>query len=182
VEPPVSAVVSRKTHGSAGTFDVALPLTGTPGVECRAPGHLPGGANGDYQLVFTFAHNLSTVGGASVTSGTGAVGTSMIDPGDSHNYIVNLTGVTNAQSITVAVHDAHDAAGANFGVAQQMRVLIGDTNADRSVNSADISQTKAQSGQSVGTGNFREDLNVDGSINSADISLVKSKSGTGLSQ
>jgi hypothetical protein len=59
-------------------------------------------------------------------------------------------------------------------------VILGDTNADHAVNSADISQTKSQSGQPVGASNFREDLNVDGSINSADISLVKSKSGTAL--
>jgi hypothetical protein len=58
--------------------------------------------------------------------------------------------------------------------------LLGDTNADASVNSADISQTKAQSGQVVGGTNFREDVNIDGSLNSADISLVKSKSGTAL--
>ena len=29
------SVVSRKTHGAAGNFDINLPLTGTPGVECR---------------------------------------------------------------------------------------------------------------------------------------------------
>ena len=61
-----------------------------------------------------------------------------------------------------------------------MDALVGDTKADRSVNSADITQTKSQSGQAVTNPNFREDLNSDGSINSADITLVKSKSGTGL--
>jgi hypothetical protein len=59
-------------------------------------------------------------------------------------------------------------------------VLIGDTNADGFVNSADISQTKSQSGNAVTSSNFREDLNADGFLNSADISLVKSKSGTAL--
>src|SRR6266550_5259526 len=60
--------------------------------------------------------------------------------------------------------------------------LQGDqqTFSDGIVNSADIGQTKAQSGQSVNATNFREDLNGDGFINSADIGLVKSKSGTGL--
>ena len=58
-----------------------------------------------------------------------------------------------------------------------MDLLVGDTNADGFVNSADISQTKSQSGQSVTGSNFREDVNADGFINSADISLVKSKSG-----
>jgi hypothetical protein len=61
-----------------------------------------------------------------------------------------------------------------------MRVLVGDTNADTFVNSADIGQTKSQSGQAVSTSNFREDVNVDGFVNSADIGLAKSKSGTAL--
>src|SRR5439155_11916066 len=30
------SAVSRKTHGSAGPFNVNLPLTGAPGIECRA--------------------------------------------------------------------------------------------------------------------------------------------------
>jgi hypothetical protein len=61
-----------------------------------------------------------------------------------------------------------------------LRVLVGDTNGDGFVNSADISQTKSQSGQAVSASNFREDVTMDGNLNSADISLVKSKSGTGL--
>ena len=45
---PLSAV-SRKTHGDAGTFDLPLPLSGNPGIECRS-----GGADGEYQVVVTF--------------------------------------------------------------------------------------------------------------------------------
>ena len=56
-------------------------------------------------------------------------------------------------------------------------MLLGDTNADGLVNSADISQTKSQTGAAVTSGNFREDVNTDEFINSADISLVKSKAG-----
>jgi hypothetical protein len=65
-------------------------------------------------------------------------------------------------------------------VAVRMGVLQGDTNGDASVNSADISQTKSQSGQPLQVSNFREDLNTDGAINSADIGFTKSKSGTAL--
>jgi hypothetical protein len=61
-----------------------------------------------------------------------------------------------------------------------MGVLLGDSTADRFVNSADVSQVKSQSGVAVTSSNFREDLNADGFINSADISLAKSKSGTAL--
>jgi len=183
---PLTSVVSRKVHGTVGTFDVNLPLVGSPGIECRAVGHLPAGATGDYQLVFKFPNLLTSVSGASVSShnpmsGTGSVDTSMIDPSDHHNYIVNLKTVSNAQYLTVTLNNVVDSTGnaANV-VGPQMGVLIGDTNADPTVDSADISQTKSQSGRAVTTANFREDLNADGAIDSADISLVKSKSGTGL--
>jgi hypothetical protein len=177
--PPVqlNAVLSRKVHRSAGIFDVDLPLTGNPGIECRG-----GGANGDYTIMFTFANTLTSVASASVTSGTGTVSSSSnIDRNDAHNYIVNLTGVTNAQVITINLGNVTDSVG-NFSsaVSASMGVLVGDTTGDGFVNSADISQTKSQSGQSVTSANFREDINTDGFINSADISLVKSKSGTAL--
>jgi hypothetical protein len=175
---PVQLVgaASRKTHGNAGPFDVDLPLTGNPGIECRS-----GGTNGNYTLVFNFANTLTSVSCVSLTSGTGSVGSNNIESNDSHNYIVNLTGVTNAQVITVSLSNVSDSAG-NFSgtVSASMGVLLGDTTADRFVNSADISQTKSQSGASVTTSNFREDVNADGFLNSADISLVKSESGTAL--
>jgi hypothetical protein len=96
---------------------------------------------------------------------------------------VNLTGIPNAQYTTVtltgvSVPTACPAFAGNVSVT--MGVLLGDTNADTAVNSADIAQTKSQSGKVVGSSNFREDVNTDGSLNSADIALVKSKSGTAL--
>ena len=61
---PVAGVVSRKVHGSAGTFDINLPASGPAGVECRAPG-----AGGSYQLVFTFDRSVAAPGTASTTAG-----------------------------------------------------------------------------------------------------------------
>jgi len=82
----LNAVVSRKTHGSAGTFDVDLPLSGSPGIECRS-----GAATENWTLVFAFANPLTSVDGASVTSGTGSVSSGNIDNNDAHNYLVNVT-------------------------------------------------------------------------------------------
>jgi hypothetical protein len=94
---------------------------------------------------------------------------------------VNLTDVTNAQTINVSLTNVSDDAGnTSAAISASMVLLIGDTTADRFVNSADISQTKSQSGAGLTNSNFREDLTTDGLINSADISLVKSKSGTAL--
>src|SRR5205085_7050742 len=92
---------------------------------------------------------------------------------------VNLTKVTNAQTITISLNNVSDMT--NVGnVSLPMAVLEGDTTNNRAVNSSDIAQTQSQSGQAVTADNFREDVTVNGQINSSDISLVQSKSGTGL--
>lgn len=171
---PISRIVSRKTHGTAGTFDIDL--TSGHGIECRS-----GGTNGDYTLVFTFINPLTTVGGASVTAGTGSIASSYIGPTDAHNYVVSLTGVSNAQRLTISLSNVSDSAGNSSAIlTASMGVLIGDTTANGTVNSSDIAQTQSQSGQPVTRGNFREDVTVDGVINSSDIALVQSKSGTAL--
>lgn len=167
--------VSRKIHG-ATAFDIDLPLVGDPGIECRS-----GGASGDYQVIFSFADTISSVGNADVTDGTGSVSSRMMDA-DTHKYIVNLTGVTNAQVITVILTSVIDSAGnSSSSVPISVGLLQGDTTGNGSVNSTDVSQTKSKSGQVVNASNFRADVTVSGSINSTDVSAVKSKSGTGLS-
>jgi hypothetical protein len=176
--PPLTptGVVSRKTHGSVGTFDVDLPLTGNPGIECRS-----GGANGDYTMIFTFANPLTSVGGASVTSGTGSVASKSIDSTDAHNYIVNLTGVTNAQYITVSLANVTDSAGDfSSAVSVQMGVLLGDVNASGRVDAADVSLVRQQTLQPVTSSNFREDINASGRIDAADVSIARQQTLTSL--
>ena len=174
--PQLLSVISRKIHGAAGTFDVDLPLTGNPGIECRS-----GGPNGDHTVVFRFADALEAVGGASLTGGPGSVSSSQIDSSDARQYVVNLTGVVNAKTVTVTLTNVNDSAGGSFNtVSASMSVLLGDTTSSGGVNSSDISQTKSQTGQAVTGANFRQDVTANGSINSSDISLVKSKSGTAV--
>ena len=168
------SVVSRKVHASAGAFEIDLPA-GNPGIECRT-----GGLNGDHTMIFTFANPLASVGGASVTSGSGEVSSSAIGA-ESREYVVNLSGVANAQAITVTLSEVNDSLGnSSPAVPASMSVLIGDTNGDGSVNASDISQTKSKSGQAATNSTFRTDVTANGFINSSDISLVKSKSGTAL--
>jgi len=166
-----TSVVSRKTHGTAGIFDVNLPIIGTPGIECRS-----GGASGDYQVVVTFP-NAVTFNSAAVTAGTGTV--SSTTGSGTTAVTLNLTGVTNAQTITLTLSGVND--GTNTGdIGIHMAVLVGDTSGDGVVNSADITQTRRQSGNVADSSNFREDVTLDGVINSADITLVRRQSGTAL--
>jgi hypothetical protein len=173
---PCPTVVSRKTHGGVADFDVALPLSGTPGIECRGPGS----ATNAYTLVYTLDRNPTAPGTATVSKGTATAGTPTLGPG-ANQVTVPLSGVTNAQHLVITLNRVQAAAGAVLdNLVGRMEVLVADTTGDGSVNSADISQTKSKSGQAVGSSNFRNDVTVDGSLNSADISLVKSKSGTAL--
>jgi hypothetical protein len=165
----LEAAVSRKTHG-ATAFDINLPLTGEPGLECR------NGA-GNYVLVFTFSNNVVS-GTASVTGGTGSVAAAPVFSGNT--MTVNLTGVMDVQKIRVTLTNVTDNAGQILNTGIFVNMLVGDTTGNKIVNSSDISQTKAQSGLAVSAANFREDVTVSNSINASDISLVKSRSGFGV--
>jgi ABC-type multidrug transport system ATPase subunit len=93
--------------------------------------------------------------------------------------IVNLTGVTNAQRITVTLLGVSD--GTSMGdLGVQIGMLVGDSNGDGFVNSGDFLQTRNRSGQVTDDTNFRSDVNVDGFINSGDTFIVRSCLGTFL--
>jgi glucose/arabinose dehydrogenase len=175
ISPMLLGAASRKTHGGV-PFDINLPLTGSPGIECRS-----GGTSGIYTIIFKFALPISSVGGGSVTSGTGGVSSRLIDSANTRQYIVNLTGVTNAQYIAVTLGNVVDVAGNTASVVSAtMGVLTGDLTSNGMVNSSDIAEAQSKSGQLVTANNFRDDVTVNGAINSSDISLVQSQSGMAL--
>ena len=83
-------------------FAIDLPLTGTPGVECRS-----GGPQSTFTIDFTFNNNLTGVG--NVTTSCGTVASSTIDGTDPHRFIVDLAGVTcNEEDVTVTLTNVTD--------------------------------------------------------------------------
>ena len=167
-DPLLVGAVSRKTHGLAGTFDIDL-IPPSPGIECRS-----GGANGNHQIVVTFAAPITFTG---VTTACGSVSSTSTA---GSQLTINLTGVPNASRCSVTIQGVTDGVSAAHDITVPVNFLIGDTNADAFTDAVDVSQTKSQSGNAVTTSNFREDVNVDGFIDAVDTSLVKSKSGTAL--
>ncbi|MEP6955668.1 MAG: hypothetical protein ABI883_02495 [Chthoniobacterales bacterium] len=171
--PVPQRAVSRKIHGTAGPFDVLLPLTGNPGIECRTGS----GANADtHQLVVSFASPVS-LSGVTVAGGDGlATATSSVNGGV---VTIDLSQVTDAQTLTVTLLNVND--GVRFGpVAIPFAVLLGDVNADRLVNAADALQTRSRAGQSADAASFRADVNTDSLINGGDTVRVRSRSGMSL--
>ena len=122
-------------------------------------------------MVVTFPSPV-TVGGVSVTSGTGSATFSVAGA----VVTVNLTGVTDAQRLGVTLMNVND--GTSTGdVFIPMGVLIGDSIGNGTVNAGDVGFVKSQSGVAVGAGNFRADVIVNGTINAGDIGQVKANSG-----
>jgi hypothetical protein len=167
--PPLTGVGSRMTHGSAGSFDIDLPLVGQSGVECRS-----GGTGGNYKVVFSFANTVTNCG----TPGT--PGGSVTNGPNPNQCTEDLTGVSNAQYVGVALNNVLDSENNTGNVSVPMGVLIGDVNGNAIVNASDVSLTKSEVGNAVSGSNFREDVNANGAINSVDVALVKSKVGTAL--
>jgi len=174
---PLNSLVSRKSHGLlAGSFDINMPLAGTTGIECRS-----GGANGNHTVVFTFANPLTSVGGASVSSGTGTVSSSAMDSSDARNYIVNLTGVTNAQTITVSLANVNDSAGnSSASVSASMGVLVGDVNASGRTDSGDVTLVRQKTVSLPDASTFRNDVNTSGRIDAGDVTVTRNNSVTVL--
>jgi hypothetical protein len=178
-ELTLTGAVSRKTHGGGtGTFDIDLPLTGSPGIECRTTA----GTN-DYTMVVTFSGAVTINGTpqAQVTSGTGCVGSAGTCNGgtvaiSANAVTIPLTNVANAQAINVTLFDVNG----DGNVVIPMGVLTGDVNANRAVNAGDVALTKSRLGQLLDATNFRADVNANGGINATDVSIVKQNSGTSL--
>jgi len=163
------SAVSQKMHGAA-VFEIALPLTGPAGIECRS-----GGVNSDHQVIMTFPY-LVTVTSASVTTGTGSVSGFSVSGGQ---VTINLTGVANAQTIILTLFGVSDGMNTS-NVNIPMGVLLGDTTGNGDVNASDVIQTKTRSGQPLSVANLRSDVNGNGSINASDVTLVKTHSGVSL--
>jgi len=160
------SAASRLTHGDAGTFDTAMPLIGTPGVEGRA--------SGTYNAVFTFDRAV-TSGEVLAVGSTATVGPISFS---GNTMTAQLSGVTGAQVVTLRVQningDGQPYGDVPFGF------LMGDVNGSRTVNAADVVVTRSQSGQLADATNFKSDVNANGVINVSDVAVVKSRAGVGL--
>jgi hypothetical protein len=166
---PVTAV-SRKTHGSTGTFDIDLPLTSQPGIECRT-----GPTSGNHKVVITFAVPV-TVSNVTVSPGTGKSASSSVSNSE---VTVNLTNVSNAQTLTINLIGV--TGGANSGnVAIPMAILLGDVNSSRHVDAGDVGAVQRQNSQGSNLSNFRADVNASGHIDAGDVGIVQRQNSTGL--
>ena len=162
------SAASRKKHGNAGTFDIDLPLTGIPGVECRV------GNGGTFlqTIVFTFSEAVTSISGTTTTT-CGRVNSTTIS---GSTVTVELGHVTcDGSDITVTVPGVNGASG-SVDASATMTLRTGDVNADGVVNNTDLKEIRMNVGRGlVNDDNFRDDITVDGKVNHGDTTLEKSK-------
>jgi len=179
---PTPGVVSRKTHGTAGDFDISLPFNGKAGIECRS-----GGPGDSYTLVYTFDRPLRTTGTATVTQGSATVSSpaaGQTNPrigSNPNQVIVNLNNVANAQHLVVTLSGMQDTSGNTLpSVAARMDVLLGDIDASGRVDSTDVFQARQKSLQNANSSNFRTDVDDSGRVDSNDVFITRQQSLTSL--
>jgi uncharacterized protein (DUF1800 family) len=167
--PALQSAASRKTHGAVN-YDIGLPLTGTSGIE---PRNLATGLT----VVLNFDKSIASANVA-VTAGTATLASKSVS---SNQLLVNLSNITNAQSVTLSATSIIAAGGSSAGAANvSFRVLEGDVNASGSVSVADVNLVKYYVGQTVSGFNFRADCNANGSISVSDVNLAKFRVGTSV--
>ena len=164
-------VVSRKTHGNAGTFDIPMPLTGPSGVEDRFEG-IPG----KHTIVLTYTTSPAGVT-ASVTAHDPPTATGLVTrvQVSGNDLIVTLNQVSNAQVLTLTT-----SGGAVSPVSVPIGFLIGDVDGSRLVDQSDLALTKPQIGQTVTATNFWMDVKPTGVIDTADGRQLKNARGTSI--
>ena len=158
------SAASRLTHGNgAGTFDIAMPLSGTSGVEDRA--------SSTYNAVFTFDQAV-TSGEVVNIGGTATVGSISFS---GNSMTAQLTGVTSAEVVTLRVQningDGQQHGDVPFGF------LTGDVNGSRKVDKPDKQTVSSEKNQSVTSANFRSDINLSGVVDKPDLDSVNANKG-----
>jgi hypothetical protein len=109
-------------------------------------------------------------------SGTGSVSAAVAS---GNQIFVNLTGVTNAQRLSVNLFGVNDGTKtADYSV--QMGVLLADVDGSGRVDSTDVFEVRQQSLQTANASNFRMDVDTSGRIDSNDVFITRQQSLTSL--
>jgi hypothetical protein len=154
--PTLVSVVSRKVHGSAGTFDLPLSTVLTnPTTEPRG---------GTVHIVFTFDRPIS---GALLTIDGAYFGANKTISGN--DVIIDFGAVTNTQYLGVSLDNVLSTDGGTGGSGSvRVGFLLGDVNQNRVVTLADLGLVNQQLAQLVTAANYLKDVNVSGTLSLAD--------------
>ncbi len=172
VKPRLLAAVSRKSHGTAGEFDIPLaldPAPGEAGVECRD--------GGPEKVVLFFTEPIAS-GQISLSCGT------LDDVTINGSYLtIDMSSVPNECCLCITLTDVQDLQGDPLvGVKKvYIGVLRSDVNGDGIVDTLEYAAIKSQMFKPVTQDNCRCDVSSNGVINIFDLSICKSDQSTSVS-
>ncbi len=161
--PTLVSVVSRKVHGSAGSFDVPLKVMDVtnPVIEPRA--------GSTARLVFTFDQSIATVEPIVVSNNAGIGGFTI----DGQTVTVDLVAVPARQYVQVSLFYVRSSPDGAPGTAYaRVGFLAGDVTGNGTVTLSDMAQVNARLARPVDATNFRYDVNANGTLSVADLALV----------
>ena len=175
--PQLLSAVSRKVHGGAGTFDVAMGVA-------PATGEVESRAGGPSRIVITFdADVLATDGTLNAgdeiivtTTPPGAINLSNLNiTGPVLSF--DVTGVPDRSCVSVSLTGLAEDVGGSPGdpvsnLILRQRALTGDASNSGRITSADVNLAKSLAGATT-PGTFRADLNADGVVNATDAGLIR---------
>ena len=125
------SAASSKKQGNAGTFDIDLPLSGTPGVECRQ-----GALGTATSIVFRFSDTVDSVDGTSTSCGrvisTTANGSTVTV------LLNNIQASCDGSDVTVTLTGVNGDSGTLASAAVTFGQLAGDVNGDGRVDGTDL--------------------------------------------
>jgi hypothetical protein len=172
--PVLVAVMSRKAHGAAGAFDIAIdatkPVSGAVTVEPRALG-------GGFLIVFQFDKTVTSAGTVSVVDASSNPMGSASASANGSEIVVMLTGIPESRRATVSLTGVNGAS-ATYSIC--LGFLVGDVDSSRNVVDTDLQAVKARVGQPVDAATFLYDLDANGAISSADLLMAKGRAGVGI--
>jgi len=167
--PMLVSAVSRRLHGSSGTFDLDLPIDVAVATEPRMNGTQP-------QMIITFDRDVEAADGVpdcndvTITNGT-CHGVSIAGS----ELVINMT-YDNNTCVEVAPSGIRTAGGGQ-SVPEWSAVFLyvwqGNVNAHDTVNVIDLQDVKNRVFQSVDETTFLYDVNADGQINVVDLQETK---------
>lgn len=167
------SVKSRKTHGAAGAFDIAIDATtaigGNVTVEPRSIGT-------GHTIVFQFDGTITSAGIVTAVDLMGVTVSANVLASSGNHIFVSLPDVADNRRVTISLAGINGVSSALTSIG----FLLGDINNTRAVDAADLAAVKAYSGQASDATNFRYDLKASGRINAADIATIKARQGVAL--
>ncbi|MEP7154883.1 MAG: hypothetical protein ABI905_03865 [Betaproteobacteria bacterium] len=167
------SIDSRKTHGPAGDFDLAIrsgiPVNGPVTVEPRTAGT-------GHRIVFTYNAPALSFGGVTATTAAGAAIGSPTVVFAGNEAIVTLHAIPDRTRVQVNLLGVNGKVNASV----TLGFLMGDVNGSRAVDEADLLAAKSRAGQVVTDKNFMFDLNINGVVSASEMSAIKARKGLSL--